>query len=162
MDTPQILSSRPFSISDLHIEHHACAWTPSPAYDELVQVEWNRLLDEAKTRVWDGTYYRVLDPAVFVEEKEPAAVLLGTIAYRYIATFPSLSQEHSRRALDPLNHLSTVALIHTADDFYVFGIRNRNGAVDLIGGGAQCDEIEIHRGADLERNLYKEFFEERG
>lgn len=161
MFIPKILSGRPFSLSDLRIEHHPSTWISTPAYEALVQREWRNLLRETKTRVWDGTYYRVQNPTVF-EDSESAPILLGTIAYRYIATFPCLSQEHSRFGLAPLNHLSTVALLQTTDDLYVFGTRQRNGAVDLIGGGAQCDEIEIHHGADLEKNLYKEFHEEAG
>ena len=161
MYTPRLLSTRLFSISNLRIENRDAVWRSTPEYDELVQLEWKDILRRARTRVWDGTYYRVLNPSVF-EGNEPSPILLGTIAYRYIATFPSLSQEHSRFNLDPLNHLSTVALIRTTDDLYVFGVRKRNGTVDLIGGGVQSDEIEIHSGADLETNLHKEIFEEAG
>lgn len=162
MYTPHLLSRRAFSISTLSIEHHASSWNSTAEYDQLVALEWAKVLRDARTRIWDGTYYRVLNPSAFLEEKEPAPVLLGTIPFRYIATFPSLSQAHSRLALDPLNHLSTIALIRTTDDLYVFGVRSRSGALDLIGGGAQRDEMVIDSGADLERNLYKEIFEETG
>jgi len=149
-------------MSELSIEHRDSAWSSTAEYDERVRVEWQKFLHQTKTRVWDGTYYRVLNPRVFDEEKGAGPILLGTIAYRYVATFPSLSQDHTRFALDPLNHLSTVGLIRTRDNLYVFGVRNRNGAVDLIGGGVQSDEIEIQSGADLERNLHKEILEETG
>jgi hypothetical protein len=162
MYTAQVLSRRLFTMSELSIEHRDSAWSSTAEYDERVRLEWEEILHHAKTRVWDGTYYRVLNPSVFEEEKGPGAILLGTIGYRYVATFPSLSQEHARFALDPLNHLSTVGLIRTTDNLYVFGVRNRNGAVDLIGGGVQCDEIEIQTGADLEKNLQKEILEETG
>lgn len=161
MYTPELLTSRLFSISKLRIKHHGSTWSPTSEYDELVRLQWNNLLGNAKTRVWDGTYYRVLYPSAFKEEGD-APILLGTIAYRYIVTFPSLFQEHFRLALDPLNHLSTAALIRTADDLYLFGVRKQDGTVDLIGGGAQCDEIEINCGADLEKNIYKEIKEEAG
>lgn len=162
MYTPQVLSRRSFSISKLRIEHRDSIWNTTAEYDELVRLEWKNFLLGARTRVWDGTYYRVLNPGVLAEREESAPILLGTIAYRYIATFPSLSQEHSRSALDPLNHLSTVTLIRAADNMYVFGARSRNGTVDLIGGGVQSDEMEINSGTDLEKNLYKEIFEEVG
>lgn len=162
MYTPQVLSKRPFTISKLWIEHDDSAWNTTVEFDELVQLKWKEVLRDARTRVWDGTYYRVLNPHVFREEKQHMPILLGTIAYRYIATFPSLFQVHSRFALDPPNHLSTVALIRTTDNLNVFGVRNLNGVVDLVGGGAQRDEIEINCGADLEKNLYKEIFEEIG
>lgn len=73
--------------------------------------------------------------------------------YGYIATFPELNKHHSKHHLDPLNHLSTVALIRTQDDHYLFGRRVRNGSVD---------EISVSCGADIERNLHKEFNEEVG
>lgn len=160
MYAAQILSKRSFAISDLPIEHLDSVWNSTPEYDERVRAEWENVQHQTTTRVWDGTYYRVLDPDVFENGSGP--IFLGTVAYRYIATFPVLSQEHSRLALNPLNHLSTVGLIRTADNLYVFGVRSRNGAVDLIGGGVQSDEIEILRGADLEKNLYKEIREETG
>ena len=153
MFTPRVLSRRSFPISNLCIEHRDSAWRSTLEYDELVQLEWNNILRRAKTRVWDGVYYRVLNPDALAQENQPSPILLGTVAYRYVATFPSLSHEHSRLALDPFSHLSTVALIRTADDLYVFGVRKQNGVVDLIGGGAQRDEVEIQTGTDLERNL---------
>lgn len=160
MYAAQVLSKRPFAISDLPIEHRDSVWSGTPEYEERVRAEWKNVQHQTTSHVWDGTYYRVLDPVVFENRSGP--ILLGTVAYRYIATFPSLSQEHSRLALDPLNHLSTVGLIRTADNLYLFGVRSRNGSIDLIGGGVQSDEIEILRGADLEKNLYKEIREETG
>lgn len=150
------------SRSELWIEPCDSIWNTTAEYDGLVRLEWKKILRDARTHIWDGMYYRVLNPAVFKDEEERVPIHLGTIAYRYIATFPALFDEHFRFALEPLNHLSTVALIRTADNQYVFGVRSRNGAVDLIGGGAQCDELEIYSGAELENNLLKEIFEEAG
>jgi 8-oxo-dGTP pyrophosphatase MutT (NUDIX family) len=53
-------------------------------------------------------------------------------------------------------------MIRTFDGRYIFGKRSRNGVLDVIGGGAQQDEMEIKEGIDLERNLRKEMFEETG
>jgi 8-oxo-dGTP pyrophosphatase MutT (NUDIX family) len=53
-------------------------------------------------------------------------------------------------------------MIRTSDGRYIFGKRSRNGVLDVIGGGAQQDEMEIKEGIDLERNLRKEMFEETG
>jgi len=162
MYAAKALSRRRFTISELLVEHCDSAWSSTAEYDERVRAEWGNLLHHTTTRLWDGTYYRVLNPEIFNEGRWSGPILLGTIAYRYIATFPSLSREHARLELDPLNHLSTVGLIRTTDRLYVFGVRRRPGAVDLIGGGVQSDEFEIQSGADLEKNLYKEILEETG
>lgn len=161
MYTPQVLSRRSFSIAKLLLSQSDSAWKSTALYDELVQLRWDDLVRNTKTRVWDGTYYRVLNPEAF-QNNLATPILLGSIPYRYIATFPFLAQQHASFALDPLNHLSTIALIRTADRFYVFGIRTRSGTVDLIGGGAQYAEMPILSGVDLEENLCKELSEETG
>jgi predicted NUDIX family phosphoesterase len=79
-----------------------------------------------------------------------------------VSTFPKLHQQHADHELEPFHHLSTIALIRTLDGHYLFGRRSRNGEVDLIGGGVQCDELAVTCGADLERNLFKEIHEEVG
>lgn len=120
------------------------------------------MLIGAKQPIWDGTYYRALNAAELETGATAAIMQLGIVRYRYIATFPVLHLHHSRCALDPLYHLSTIALIRTLDDHYLFGKRASSGQVDLIGGGVQRDEMVISSGADIERNLYKEMNEEIG
>lgn len=162
MYAPSVLSPRSFGISSLEIVSVESAWRSNARYDELVRGEWEAIVRESVDNVWDGTYYRVQNPRAFVQDDAISPICLGTIPYRYIATFPRLSEEHTRSALEPLNHLSTIALLRTTDNEYVFGIRSRTGVLELIGGGAQRDELEINSGADTEKNLYKEAFEEGG
>jgi len=162
MYAPSVVSSRSFALSSLKIVCAESQWSSSARYDELVRSEWEAIVRESTAHIWDGRYYRVQNPDAFARDSALFPICLGTIAYRYIATFPRLFDEHAGLALEPLNHLSTIALIRTADNRYVFGVRNRTGLLELIGGGAQCDELEIHSGADLEKNLYKEAFEEAG
>lgn len=157
MFPPSIVLNTRFSIADLRVESCEQAWTAPPAYDALVDREWQALRRE-RASLWDGVYDRVLDLA-----KLAAGVLcLGTIRYRYIATYPALAAEHARLGLEPLHHLSIGALIRTRDGAYLFGRRTRNGAIELIGGGVQRDQLAVTSGADLESNLLKEMREEVG
>lgn len=162
MLTPQILAKGVFPISRIAVELHNNEWFATPEYDALVRVEWERLLQCSPNPIWDGKYYRVLNPVSFENAGEAATLRLGTIRYRYIATFDALHKIHEHSALEPLNHLSTAALICTNDGFYVFGRRAHIGTVDLIGGGVQQDELSVTRGTDIEQNLYKEIHEETG
>ena len=162
MFTPRILARASFTIADIGIELCAHEWQPTPAYAALVDAEWNRMVARAAHPLWDGLYYRVLNLDELQKGAAPATLRLGTIRYRYIATFPALHEPHARLHLDPLNHLSIGALIRTSDGFYLFGRRARNGATDIIGGGVQSDELAVSTGSDLERNLYKEVREEVG
>jgi 8-oxo-dGTP pyrophosphatase MutT (NUDIX family) len=116
----------------------------------------------SKNTIWDGTYYRVVNASQLETRSEVGLMQLGTIRYRYIATFPTLHRHHARCGLDPLYHLSTTALIRTIDGYYLFGKRARNGSIDLIGGGAHADELMISGGPNIEQNLYKEIHEEVG
>lgn len=158
MFRPRILSKNHFTIAGLRVEVCSNEWSAPPAYQVLVDAAWKTLLAHTAQPLWDGTYYRVLAELDLDREM----IRLGTIRYRYIATFPALHQYHTDHRLDPLLHLSTIALIRTNDRYYLFGRRTRNGEIDLIGGGVQRDELEIATGADLERNLLKEIHEEVG
>jgi len=162
MLTPQILSKGVFPISRIVVEIHNDEWNATPEYNALVDVEWERLLQYSPNPIWDGKFYRVLNPATFDNGAGAGRFLLGTINFRYIATYGALREIHAGIALQPLNHLSTLALIRTDDGFYVFGRRAGIGTVDLIGGGVQQDEISVKSGTDIEQNLYKEIHEEVG
>ena len=158
----RVISKTAFDIASLTISVSPHRWTPPSVYDDLVTTEWQKLLVRTPQPIWDGTYYRVLNPADLENGTEPLTVRLGTIRYRFIATFPLLHQAHAHHQLEPLHHLSTIALLRTSDGYYLFGRRTRNREIDLIGGGVQKDELEIASGADLERNLIKEIHEETG
>ena len=157
MYTPYILCRPPLPLREIHIEVCGDVWTASSEYDALVESVWAKMRVEQS--LWDGNYYRVIDPA---ELSGDPRVRLGMIPYRYIATYRALHEQHMRSGLKALNHLSTAALVRTYDGFYAFGKRGQNGMADLFGGGVQPEELAVACGADLEENLYKELLEEAG
>jgi 8-oxo-dGTP pyrophosphatase MutT (NUDIX family) len=157
MYTPHILCWPPLPLHEIHIEVSGDVWTASTEYDALVESVWAKM--RVDQPLWDGNYYRVMDPTELTDD---ARVRLGIIAYRYIATFRTLHEQHMRYGLKALYHLSTSALVRTSDGFYVFGKRAQNGMADLLGGGVQPEELAVACGADLEENLYKELLEEAG
>lgn len=159
---PRILTRAPFEFSGITIELSDHEWSAPPQYDALATAAWQQQLASATHPLWDGTYYRVLNVSSISLDSALNRLTLGTIPYRYIATFRSLAEHHSRLGLAPLYHLSTAGLVRTTDDFYLFGKQAWSGAIELIGGGAQPNELPITQGADLRRNLWKELREEAG
>ena len=162
MFVPQVIVNQSFTFRKLQVESCEKQWSVPRDYEDLVRAEWQRLTRDEHRNLWDGNSYRVLNAPRLDARAGNFTLLLGTIRYRYIATFSALHDAHSSMALEPLNHLSTIALIETLDGFYIFGRRTRNGAVELIGGGVQPDELPVSTGADIEQNLYKEIREEIG
>lgn len=156
MYTPYILC-RPLPLREIQIEVCEEAWTANAEYDAEVESVWAKM--RAEQLLWDGNYYRVVDPT---DLSSGARVRIGMILYRYVATYRSLHEQHQRCGLKALYHLSTAALVRTSDGFYVFGKRSRDGTVDLLGGGVQPEELRLASGVDLEENLYKEILEEAG
>ena len=162
---PRTLLGRRFDLGSVTIKHVGGAWRTNASYEAAVADAWKQKQQEAQQarfRIWDGFYYRVTNAEALEKHDGIIHFALGTISYRYLATYRQLDTQHASHALDPLYHLSTAALIRTSDNWYVFGRRSRSGSVDLIGGGVQQDELEVTTGADLERNLVKEFREELG
>lgn len=162
MFEPAILLKGPFRIAAFGIEIVEQTWQSHPDYDRAVAVEWEnrtRRATELGDHLWDGISYRVLNADVW---PMPPHLRLGTVAYRYIATYRRLHAAHRANGLAPLHHLSIAALIRTSDDFYLFGRRRVRGTVDLIGGGVQPDEMTVACGADLETCLLRELREETG
>jgi 8-oxo-dGTP pyrophosphatase MutT (NUDIX family) len=162
MYLPRILSHARFCLADIPVEVCDSAWKAPSDYEELVARAWQDKLRASNPAIWDGTYYRVLNTSEISMAAAPAGLRLGTIRYRYIATFSALHREHGDSGLDALHHLSTIALVRTSDGHFLFGKRARNGSVDLIGGGVQKDELPVSTGMDIERNLFKEVHEEIG
>jgi 8-oxo-dGTP pyrophosphatase MutT (NUDIX family) len=164
MYTPRIILKKKFQFSDIRVEIVSDEWKANPAYDEQVAKAWVEKQELAKKEgatIWDGLYYRVVNVDEIEKIKEPI-LRLGTIYYRYIHTAPLLKESFFANKFEPPFHLSTTAAIRTSDGFYLFGKRSRNGAIDLIGGGVQKDQLEITNGDDLEKNLLKEMAEEAG
>ncbi len=90
---------------------------------------------------------------------------LSTIKYSTLRGLSTLAKDNPYIYDScPTFHCSTVALIKTADNFYVFGSRNANTIhtqpMDFIGGGLQFDELEVNNGEDIEKNVVKELYEE--
>ena len=165
MFTPRILLGKRLDLAAVTIACDGYEWNANAAYDACVADAWMQRQREAaaaRLSIWDGINYRVVNAEALERCEGSVHLVLGTIRYRYIATLRLLQNEHAKHALDPLYHLTTAALICTSDDWYVFGRRAGNGSVDLIGGGAQPDELEVAAGTDLERNLVKEIGEEIG
>ncbi len=155
----------PHALSDVIVSVSGDAWTPSASYDVLVQDAWRERVREAASDahpIWDGQFYRVTNIGSMSGSSTSPRLCLGSIFYRYIATYRTLHEHHAREGLEPLHHLATVGLIRTRDRQFVFGRRSRNGAIDLIGGGVQSDELPVTCGADIEANLRKEILEELG
>lgn len=165
MFEPRTILKKEFPLSDVAIAVEDREWCPDPEYDLRASEAWaERMQYEAKRngQVWDGINYRVANVTELDGARGPISLRLGRIRYRYIATFRTLFALHRAHGLEPLHHLSTAAMIRTSDGWYVFGRRRVDGSIDLIGGGAQADELPIATGADLEANLVKEIREETG
>lgn len=159
---PAILLKGPFRIADSIVEVIEQSWQSHPEYEQAVAVEWEsraRRAAEAGDHLWDGVSYRVANADAW---SMPPRLQLGTVAYRYVATYRRLQDLHRAHRLEPTSHLSICALIRTTDDFYLFGRRRVRRNVDLIGGGVQPDELAVATGADLEQCLFKELREETG
>ena len=163
MYEPRVLQKGPFRIGEIGVEVGGEPWRANAQYDALVEPAWRARMDAEAVHgrhMWDGVFYRLTDLSAF-ENGGKGAYRLGTVAYRYVATFRALHAEHAALGLEPFHHLTTAALIRTCDGHYLFG-RRGNGAIDLIGGGVQPEELAVSSGADLERNLRKEIREEVG
>ena len=159
MFEPRILLKGPFALDAFGLSAVQEPWRCDDAYEALVAEVWAKRVAAAAERnhtLWDGMHYRLthLDDLT-----NPSGVLrLGTASFRHIATYRALHEEHRARGLAPFHHISTAALLGTADGHYVFGKRALNGAIDFIGGGFQPDDAP----PDLARNFRKEIREELG
>lgn len=165
MFTPAILHKGRFALADIAVRVVDEAWQPGAAYDALVQDAWQARVSAAASRaqkIWDGRYYRVTNVPEMKDGLARPGLCLGTISYRYIATYGALHGHHAKEGLEPLHHLTTACLVRTRDGTFLFGRRSRDGAIDLIGGGVQSDELAVACGSDLEANLRKEILEELG
>jgi 8-oxo-dGTP pyrophosphatase MutT (NUDIX family) len=158
MFQPCVLSKGPVSLSDYALSDTGVSWRANPEYDALVAPIWQERVAAAAARdhhLWDGRHYRLMD----IGELSGNRLSLGTIDYRYIVTVRALYAQHKEHGLDPPHHISTAALLLTADGLYVFGKRRINGAIDFIGGGLQPEEGVV---PDLAHNIVKEIHEETG
>ena len=159
MYEPRILLKGPFSLDAFALSATREPWGCDDAYEALVAEAWAHRIAAAARRnqtLWDGTHYRLVDLEDLTGGR--GILRLGTAAFRHIATYRPLHQEHTARGLAPFHHISTAALLGTADDHYVFGRRAINGTIDFIGGGFQPGEGP----PDLAANVSKEIREEIG
>ncbi|HEY0105770.1 MAG TPA: hypothetical protein VGB91_06760 [Rhizomicrobium sp.] len=161
MYEPRILLKGPFDPGGFDLDLGVAQWRAADDYEFLVRPIWEERVAAAAARahrLWDGTHFRLLDLAELVSG---ARLHLGTIAFRHIVTIRQLWDEHVARGHGPYHHISTAALLRTADGHHVFGKRMVNGTVDLIGGAFQPDEM-LGAGANFETNTLKEIREETG
>ncbi|MEI9992575.1 MAG: hypothetical protein WDM86_21405 [Rhizomicrobium sp.] len=159
MYEPRILLKGPFALDAFGLSVAAEPWRCDAAYEALVAEAWAKRVAAAAERnhtLWDGTHYRLTHLEDLTDGR--GILRLGTAAFRHIATYRPLHKEHAARGLAPFHHISTAALLATADGHYVFGKRAINGAIDFIGGGFQPDDAP----PDLARNVAKEIREEIG
>jgi len=159
MYEPRILLKGPFRLDAFGLSIVEEAWRCDDSYEALVAETWAKRIAAAAERhhtLWDGTHYRL----THLEDLTAGGgvLRLGTASFRHIATYRPLHAEHAARGLPPFHHISTAALLATADGHYVFGKRAVNGTIDFIGGGFQPDEAP----PDLARNVAKEIREELG
>lgn len=165
MFTPTILHKGAFALADIGVTVLDETWQSSAAYEAQVQEVWAaRVADAARHghRMWDGRFYRVTNVPDIESGLTRPGLRLGTIPYRYVATYSALHEQHAREGLGPLHHLTTACMVRTCDGQFLFGKRSLGGAIDLIGGGVQPEELLVTSGADLEANLRKEILEEMG
>jgi 8-oxo-dGTP pyrophosphatase MutT (NUDIX family) len=165
MFTPAILYKGHFDLAAIAVTVVDEAWQSSAAYEALVQEVWTARVAAVASRghrLWDGRFYRVSNVPDIESGLTQPGLRLGTIRYRYVATYGALHTHHAAEGLAPLHHLTTACLVRTCDGYFLFGKRSLGGAIDLIGGGVQPEELPVTRGADLEANLRKEILEEMG
>ncbi len=165
MFKPRIAYQGKFRIAEIGIEPVDHVWRVDADYEQLVAAKWRELTALAAAenhRLWDGVHYRVANMDTLGSPNGGLTLRLGTISFRYVATYRGLQEKHKAAGLAPLHHLSIAGAIRTADGQYLFGKRTRNGAIDFIGGGVQPSELAVSTGADIERTLFKEIAEEVG
>jgi hypothetical protein len=159
MFEPCILRRGPFHPATFDLVVTGERWQPGAAYDALVETAWQGRVEAAAARghrLWDGTHYRFTDIA---QAGDGMRIDLGTVPFRYLATYRLLHKENAAQGLTPTHHISTASMLRTADGHYVFGKRAINGSIDLIGGGFQPEDgVPVC----FENNLYKEIAEELG
>lgn len=159
MYEPRILLKGPFALGAFSLSVVTEPWYCDDAYEALVAEAWAKRVAAAAERhhtLWDGTHYRLSHLDDLTDGR--GVLRLGTASFRHIATYRPLHTEHKARGLAPIHHISTAALLGTADGHFVFGKRSLNGAIDFIGGGFQPDDAP----PDLAGNIHKEIHEELG
>ncbi len=159
MHEPRILLKGPFPLDAFDLCAVDEPWRCDHAFEALVAEAWAKRVAAAAERhhtLWDGTHYRLTHLEDLTDGR--GVLRLGTASFRHIATYRPLHEAHRARGLAPFHHISTAALLGTADGHYVFGKRAINGTIDFIGGGFQPDDAP----PDLGRNVHKEIHEELG
>jgi hypothetical protein len=163
---PRILSSELFTKDTYQITHADSSLVLSSQLKQQIDSVWSKFLTDAKQKggnPWDGTYYR-LENIDQVQSGE-SELLFSTIKFSQIK---GLTQDVDLLATLPEDsrpsHISTTALIHTADGYFVFGERNKktmsSSSFDFIGGGLQPDEIVVNSCQNIFTSQYKEMSEE--
>ncbi|MEJ0044079.1 MAG: hypothetical protein WDM81_18545 [Rhizomicrobium sp.] len=112
MYEPRILLKGPFALDVFALSATGEPWRCDDAYEALVAEAWaNRVAAAAERHhtLWDGTHYRLTHLEDLTDGR--GILRLGTAAFRHIATYRPLHEEHKARGLAPFHHISTAALL---------------------------------------------------
>lgn len=161
--SPKILYKGGFSSDNTYITYENKPHKMRRKYESLVKVKWQEFIhkaEEQNLQIWDGTTYR----ASSINIKNSIKLKLSTIKFSRIKAFSSICKEYSDiNEEEYTNHLSTIGVIKTADNYFVMGVRGKNinsSDVDFIGGGIQEDNVKINTVNDIELNQIIEMQEE--
>lgn len=158
---PKILYDRPFTFDEIQIEHLG---ESSRNLDEETDMKisqlWKEETKKAQYPLRDGSIYR-LENTDFIDRAEQWILFqMSTISYRYLHIPTRYKTVFTH--IGPRRGVFTWSLIQTSDGTYVFGKRTKDGSTGMIGWAIQPDEMVIHSGSDLQKNLYREIHEELG
>lgn len=126
--------------------------------------EWKNILENAQKsglKPWDGTYYRLENLNEL--EKGSQILKISTVKYSQLRAFQKLEVSKNYPTEYHTLHISTLGIVITSDNHYIFGFRERslnNTKITFIGGGLQPDELEVKKAQDIETNMLKEIREE--
>jgi len=135
-----------------------------PSIEQEALDNWYKNLQtykENNQKIWDGTTYRLNTLKIYENSLD---LELSTVKFSTINGYRDIFKKYDLNTEYYIDHISVGALIKTSDNKYLFGERSGKTAarspIDLIGGGASKDELEITSGEDFETLLLKEIEEE--
>jgi hypothetical protein len=162
---------RKFDLDSITVHYNPTSpWQPDPEIRAKSDALWEQKLQKYKEQgipAWDGDFYRLdnLEQVKNLRPDEPIHLEMSVIKYRYVNTIRDFMDYYDTHPEAWTNYLSVAAMIKTVDNYWVLGLRGKSvhsQKYDMIGGGMHRNELEINNGADIYRNLLKEFREEAG
>ena len=122
--------------------------------------------EETGKSVWNGIVYTIEE--MLRPDEETLHIVLSSCEYKDIIFRIRAERSYIMQEFG-ISHLSKYITLDcipvTKDGKFVFGIRGGStivdkGCIGLIGGTANKDEMEIHRGEDLKKFMVKEIEDE--